>query len=214
MAIYVNNTQVAPALISQINLPFTDVAAISIQVNSNVTKKDKLVVNVYNPGGASIIWEVSTALAKHLRHNEYDVVLLAGDFNCHHPLWNPRHRLAHDEAGDELIEAASDLKLELLLLPGTVTYPQAKTAIDLVWGNDNAALRLLKCRIASDKDFGSDHLPIETIVGVAGDREETVTPPYNYSKTDWKKFSLKLSRDLPPLANIQNAKTKVDVKSS
>ena len=117
------------------------------------------------------------------------MVLLAGDFNCHHPLWNPRHYLVQDEAGDELVESVSDLNLELLLPPGTITYPHAKTAIDLVWGNNNAALRLLKCHIASDKDLGSDHLPIETVIAITGEKEGTTRPPYNYSKSNWEKFS-------------------------
>jgi endonuclease/exonuclease/phosphatase family metal-dependent hydrolase len=130
-------------------------------------KKNILVANLYNSCGASIIQGVHDTLATHLGQKKYDMILLTGDFNCHHPLWNPIHYLAHDKAGDELVEAVSDLKLELLLPPGTVTYPQAKTAIDLVWGNVNAALGLLKCRIATGKDFGSDHLPIETFISIA-----------------------------------------------
>jgi len=70
------------------------------------------------------------------------MILWVGDFNSHHPLWNPVQSHAHDTSGDDIIEAAVDLKLELLLPPGTVTYPAAKTTIDLIWGNPVAAAGL------------------------------------------------------------------------
>jgi hypothetical protein len=180
--IYTNNTQLTPAQISQIDLPFTDAVAISIQTNCEGTKKNILIGNIYNPCGASIIQGVRNSLVMHLRQKEYDMILLTGDFNCHHPRWNPRHYLAHDEVGDELIEAVADLKLELLLPPRTVTFPQAKTAIDLVWGDANAALGLQKCHIAPGKDFGSDHLPIETLISIARDVKKEITSLYNYQK--------------------------------
>ena len=211
--IYTNNAQLTPAQISQIDLPFTDALAISIQMNCEGTKKNILVANIYNPCGASIIQGIHNTLVTHLRQKEYDIILLTGDFNCHHPLWNPRHHSAHDATGDELVEAISDLKLELLLPPGTVTYPQAKTAIDLVWGNANAARGLLKCRTAPNKDFGSDHLPIETFIAVARDEKKKMTPSYNYLKTNWEEFTYKLNRGLPSLADRQNIRTKTEVET-
>ena len=99
--------------------------------------------------------------------------------------------MRHDEEADALVEMMSDLELNLLLPPGTITYPRSGTAIDLVWGNNEAVNQVIKCRIAKQHDHGSDHLPIETTIAM---RTEVPQPrlPYNYAKTNWQDFNDKL----------------------
>src|SRR5436190_8073513 len=46
---------------------------------------------------------------------------------------------------------------------GLITFPRAKTAIDLVFGNNYVEQRIIKCRIAPH-DHGSDHKPVEAIL--------------------------------------------------
>ena len=87
---------------------------------------------------------------------------MGGDFNTHHPVWNPEGYTRHDKEADALVEMMAELELTLLLPPRTVTYPNGGTTIDLVWGSDEAVNRTITCRIAEEHDQSLDHLPIET----------------------------------------------------
>ena len=57
---------------------------------------------------------------------------MAGDFNLHHPLWNPPNYQNQDSEADTLIDIISQTRLKPMLPAGTITFPRAKTAIDLV----------------------------------------------------------------------------------
>ena len=78
------------------------------------------------------------------------LLIVARDFNAHHPNWNPMGYSRHDEPGDEIIDMATDLGLTLLIPPGMVTYLEAETAIDLTWGN-----QAVRKKFPSDSDQGS-----------------------------------------------------------
>ena len=146
-------------------LPFSDIIALGITSET----ESILIINVYNPCDKPILSELFNHLREHIHQQNYHIIIMAGDFNCHHPLWNPREYIVHDEEADTLVEMAAELGLNLMIPAGTVTYPNGGTegtAIDLVWGNDEAVYRLLKCHIAEDHDHGSDHLPIETVLTI------------------------------------------------
>jgi ribonuclease HI len=99
-----------------------------------------------------------------------------------------------------LIDIMSQLQLKPMLPAGTITFIKAKTAIDLVWGNEYIEQRIIKCRIAKSSDHGSDHHPIETILNLhPSPYGPEARQRYNYSKTDWKVFEEKLKSYLPPL---------------
>src|SRR5947207_4436730 len=191
---YINKAHITPAQVTQLELPFTDVVALQIHpVNHHETST--LVVNIYNPGDESIIQDLHEILRrKHIENNA--TVILAGDFNCHHPMWNPAGYLRHDNTADHLVELAADLGLVLLIPPGTITYPNGQTAIDLVWGNHAAETRLLKCRTADENDQGSDHLPIETWLS-STDNSIKESTKLDFSRTDWEKFNDLLKAELP-----------------
>ena len=186
-ATYVNKSQILPAQITPINIPSSDVVAIQIHRQGF---KPLTVINVYNPCDAGISVQLHEALR--LRQIHEDEIILAGDFNCHHPMWNPLNYLRHDLEADHLVDLAMDLGLSLLIPPGTVTYPRAQTAIDLVWGNAAIESRLLKCQIAEENDQGSDHLPIETVLRSTSLETTSTEPQLNISKTDWDKFQTSL----------------------
>ena len=57
---------------------------------------------------------------------------MAGDFNLHHPLWNPPNYKNQDSEADMLINIISQRKLKPMLPAGIITFPRAKTAINLV----------------------------------------------------------------------------------
>jgi len=200
-AIYVNNAYLTAGQVTQVQMPFNDVTAVQIKTKDS---KPTLIVNVYNPGDESIITDLHTHLQRLTNNNQYGIIIIAGDFNCQHPAWNAREYIRHDEEANKLIEMAAELGMSLLLPPGTITYPIAGTTIDLVWGNDEALRRMIKCRIAKKHDQGSDHLPIETIISMETEKPQPQYA-YNYAKTNWKEFGHKLRTYLPdatlPLAN-------------
>ena len=99
----------------------------------------------------------------------------------------------------------TELELTLLLPPGTVTYPNAGTTIDLIWGSIEATNRIITCRIAEEYDHGSDHLPIETTIAMRIEQPQSI-PAYNYAKTNWKELNNKLESYLVEMTPIDEEK--------
>ena len=182
--IYVNKKSFTAAQITQLLIPSADITAIQAKLQG--ASKPSLFINIYNPSDNSAL----PALQRYFQQNpphHYELIIMAGDFNCHHPMWNPPRYSRHDEEADKLVEIATELGLNLLIPPGTVTFPNAETAIDLVWANEMASARMMKCGVAQVHDHGSDHLPIETwLIGEIQKLPEL--PSFNYNKTDWEKF--------------------------
>jgi Endonuclease-reverse transcriptase len=196
-AIYVNKNSLAAARITQLPILSTDITAIQIMLQDST--KPSLFVNIYNPCDDSALPALKLYFQGsrvNLTSNSHDLVIVAGDFNCHHPTWNPPGYTRHDEEADKLVDIASDLGLGLLIPPGTVTFPNAGTAIDLVWANNTAANRMLKCHVSQAHDQGSDHLAIETLLTAEMQKAPEV-PSFNYDKTDWEEFNKVLPKVLP-----------------
>jgi hypothetical protein len=203
-AIYVNNKILRTSSFQQTHIPFSDVTAITIMTNGE--NKATLLINVYNPRDHDLISPLRQYLHQHINTEDYETVIMAGDFNLHHPMWNPQGYTTHDSQADELVEMMADHDMRLLLPPGTVTFPNAGTTIDLVWGNESAERTKIKCQISEDNDHGSDHLPIETILDLQPRTPGQQTQlAYNYAKTDWKTLEAKLSTYLPDIINTDNS---------
>ena len=148
-SIYINNNLISVAQTTQIQLLLDDVTAIEIATKD---PQPTLIVNVYKPCDKNTIPELYEHLQKMVTIRKYTTIIIAGDFNSHHPYWNPSEYTRHDEEADTLMEMITELELDLLIPAGTVTYPKAGTAIDLVWGNDEAKNRTIKCQIAEKND--------------------------------------------------------------
>jgi len=192
-AIYIRKTITA----FQIETSVKDVTAIQIPTEPKPT----LIVNIYKPSDETTISAIHQSLQAHLKNKDYDTIIIGGDFNLHHPLWNPEGYLQQDDEAETLIDMMTDMNLNLLLPPGTITFPDADTTIDLVWGNDSTVERTIKCQIAEGHDHGSDHLPIQTIIATPTSLTNTTThstPPFDFMKTDWNNFNDKLKKSLPP----------------
>jgi hypothetical protein len=84
--IYINNHILDTSAFKIIDLPFPDVTAVAINTMNN--PKPIMIINVYNPHDQSLI----TPLMEYLQSLEipqYHAAVIAGDFDLHHPLWNP-----------------------------------------------------------------------------------------------------------------------------
>ena len=127
--IYINKKSFTAAQITQLSIPSADITAIQVKLQG--ASKPSLFINIYNPCDNSAL----PALQQYFQQNpprHHELIIMAGDFNCHHPMWNPPLYTRHDEEADKLIDIATDLGLNLLIPLGTITFPNAETAIDLV----------------------------------------------------------------------------------
>ena len=117
-----------------------------------------------------------------IKIEDYNAIIIIGDFNLHHPLWNPQNYTIHDTQTDELVELMVDYGLQLILPSGIIIYPREGTAIDLVWGNEKAENAIVKCTILEENDHVSDHLAIETILNLQTSIITSVEMSFNYVK--------------------------------
>jgi hypothetical protein len=164
-------------------VPSTDVVAVEVSISGS--QKSVLIINVYNRCDESVLPTLHSYLTENLRPYRYELIVMGGDFNCHHPMWNAPDYGRHDDQADSLIDMAASLGLNLMLPPGIITYPNAGTTIDLVWGNGTAINNTLKCKVAEDHDHGSDHLPIETVLSTSSTQIPPPEPMFNFAKTNW-----------------------------
>src|SRR5579859_625440 len=94
-SIYINNNKITPATFEQIFIPYKDITAISIMPSPPFIKPI-LIINIYNADNNTLIDEMDNIMHQHVNIQDYEVVVLAGDFNLHHPLWNPIGYTKHD----------------------------------------------------------------------------------------------------------------------
>ena len=74
-----------------------------------------LTINIYNPCDQSIITELHEYLWENINTQDYGSLVVGGDFNAHHALWNPKTYTRHDE-GDAIVEMMTELELNLILI--------------------------------------------------------------------------------------------------
>ena len=94
-AIYTNNCLLSASQVTPMELPFSDTTAIVITTTD--TSKPALIINIYNPCNNSILADLHDYLHTNININEYGTVIITGDFNTHHPLWNPTGYTRHDQ---------------------------------------------------------------------------------------------------------------------
>jgi len=200
VAIYINNRKIPKNCYEILDSPNQDTAAIALKTQ---TSSDPLLIaNIYNlrdsqnrfPHMAEMLTYI-----QQLGQRPNSGIMIAGDFNLHHPLWNAIECRTHDAAANTLLEKMSQINLRLLTPPGMITFPRSSTSLDLIWGDDGLKYQTLKCGIAKNNDHGSDHLPIEIMLNLKPHQFEAHTRGFNYKKTDWQTFEAKLVQFLPPL---------------
>jgi len=184
-AIYLNNTKISSNAYASIPFSSPDVVAIQLMdAESHAT----LVVNIYNDPSKDTIMKLGEFLAQQCWSNNYIYMglLVAGDFNLHHPLWNKDGYHIHNAVADKLLQIMGAHSMDTILPPRTITFPRANKAIDLVWGNNFVQQHVIKCKITKNEDHGSDHLPIWMLLHLTPSQPETtIQQAFNYEKADW-----------------------------
>ena len=210
VAIYFNNKKISPSSIEQIAIPHPDIIAVSLPPQLPFLKPT-LIVNLYNDTHTySAMEQLRHILFRHLKIEDYEVILVAGDFNLHHALWNRVGYTAQEPQAQTLVETMMEANLRPLLPPGMVTFPSRSdgtqpTSIDLVWSNESAEDIVIKCHtVEGTNDHGSDHYPIEIVLDLSPKKLPPIVPPYNYDKTNWDLVKIELQCLLPPAINSNN----------
>src|SRR5579859_7734998 len=198
-AIYVNKRLLPEKSFQVLHYPSSDVAMIQLKKDDN--GPPMLLINVYYTKGTSLINDLAMFLRTHLRHHQYGEIAIVGDFNLHHPLWNPPGYEAHDKEVEDLVDLMSENGLDLMLPEGTITFPRSGTSLDLVWGNAQLEDKVVRCKVALNHDHGSDHYAVLTTLDMKPERWEQ-KPMYNFEKTNWELLKSELTKRLPPITDI------------
>ncbi|KAG5744817.1 hypothetical protein H9Q70_012477 [Fusarium xylarioides] len=140
------------------------------------------------------------ALFERLDDTDGDSVLV-GDFNLHHRSWSLHGRNETAKSRD-FYERISSTNMELLTIPGTITYSNSQdesirsSTIDLTFADQVIVPDVVYCRVHPAPGFRSDHRIIETKISrLIGTRVRTKPC---LDRVDQKTFTDVLVRHLPP----------------
>ena len=100
-AIYINKKSFTAAQITQLPVPSSDITAIEVKLQGS--SQPSLFINVYNPCDHSALPALQQYFQQNLPYH-YELIIMAGNFNCHRPMWNPSQYTRHDEEADKLID--------------------------------------------------------------------------------------------------------------
>lgn len=149
------------------------------------TREGKVqIVNFYNPC-KRLSMELMDELAGYLGGK----VICCGDFNAHSTLWDD----SNDENG-MVIEDLMENKNLVCLNDGSGTRINIRTgsesAIDLTLVSDSLA-GVCSWEVIRRTTVGSDHYPIEIVVGVNLEEYNTERiQKWSFSGADWEKFKI------------------------
>lgn len=153
----------------------SDLITIQLHLAKREGEREKILIHTaYNPPPEShAVRELSQQLLDITKVLDTETTqILLGDFNLHHSVWggpsSKRHVLA-----ETLLQATEEKGLSLLLPPGLITRDlivnegtqqerRQQTTVDLIFGSQVIAQRIITCDVRRDLGTGSDHLPIET----------------------------------------------------
>ena len=132
-----------------------EIQAITIKTNN----QDQDIVNVYNKNNT-----LNKQEFKHYIQQINQNFILVGDFNGHHPIWEPLKNPNPNNCGTKLAEILTENDNFCLATPPNLpTYTNGHTGetstIDLVFCSKN---NLPQTNVILLADFGGDHSPILT----------------------------------------------------
>ena len=184
------------------------------------------IYNIYNNGNHQ---DTLTLLAHHLgtQHSTTNItagLILLGDFNCHHPLWNDpnNHHLftnTNIAAAQPLLDILATHNLRMPLPPGTPTLhanaSKNYTRPDNVFSSESLMATIIRCEVVEQlTPVNTDHFPIITECIITPELMK-LTPRYNFCMTDWDKFDAKLQHHLQqlprpkPICSIHTAENRL-----
>jgi endonuclease/exonuclease/phosphatase family metal-dependent hydrolase len=125
-----------------------------------VSMPELFLVNIYNAGPKPND-NALQALTQLDLHWVSAKVVIGGDFNLHHPLWEPhqKNRRHISQATQFLVDWMADMELDVANNPGTQTRPSSNSVLDLVILNAASDVTNLHV-LNKEEGLFSNHLPI------------------------------------------------------
>ena len=173
----------------------------SIGHEISLQTKNSKIVNIYNiylPKGP-----ISEQDVNWLRTTEQNNTIIVGDFNCHHPEWEPDCPEARVKTSDKLINALDQTDLVLLNEKCITRLPDnpknLPSAIDLSFSSADIAMTTSWCR--GESPLNSDHFPIliTTVMDkIYADNDSCDDVKFNFKKANWEHFKDILSKQTYP----------------
>jgi ribonuclease HI len=212
-------SDIKPDLWTQVEVNSLDVTAMA----AHTTQGSFLIINVYNDCNHSASLDAVRALfesrRRSLPQDSHEEIILLGDFNRHHPLWDDpsnHHLFTRSNLRDAqlLLDLTADYDLHMALPASTPTLismaTKNYTRPDNVFVSDGVLELLLNCTThPGDQPPSSDHIPIETTLELPLER----LPPIkrlDFRKVDWEDFRKSLDQHL----NSHNIPREVHNRSS
>ncbi|KAG5736093.1 hypothetical protein E4T56_gene6291 [Termitomyces sp. T112] len=196
------NTNISTDAFTQLTIHSTDITAVCFAGKFSFLS----LFNIYNDCKHN---EVLTTLSSFLSSSAHiacpsasDCMLWLGDFNCHHPLWEPvdnHHLNSPKDFIQPLLDMLTAYNMELALPPGIPMLQTASnrwTRPDNVWRSHTDVDPIISCNIVPSLcPTRADHLPIVTEVELPVQR--TSSPPSkDFHSVDWTAFNEALTEHL------------------
>lgn len=130
------------------------------------------IFNVYNPPYPNEEYGPLEVLYSTAPHFFKSNCLLQGDFNLHHPYWQPSWRKSPSPAAEKFLNWTEENNFNLLSPLDKPTQNRGNV-LDLAFGF-GPLLSNARCNIAKNIECPSDHLPLLTTI-LCGKREESLS---------------------------------------
>ncbi|GAA5995024.1 hypothetical protein JCM11641_005127 [Rhodosporidiobolus odoratus] len=162
----------------QLALDSADAVAVDIEAGEPLPaggKKVIRVVGLYNPASSDPLHNatVTSALPAALSAAPAPThVVVAGDFNLRHPLWQTeRTSSPPSEAAESAVSLLSLHNLDLALPPNTHTFFSHNrrdiATLDLVIVDLQTKERVISCAVDTELESGSDHRPVRATIDLS-----------------------------------------------
>lgn len=169
-------------------------------------------VNFYqNRGDISIqptLDEIQATIQQHTSlTNKQTMIILAGDFNRHHPAWSTNRAYPlFIQYAEELINFFSTHGLQWCLPRGlptfwSTTFPGKTSTIDLTV--TDSVERLIRCNLYHD-NYGSDHRGVYSEWSLQPQYRPDPKPRRAYDRADGEKIGLAVKTAIEPQDTIRN----------
>lgn len=174
---------------SPTSLPDPDFLVLDATEGENIVQ----LINIYNEQ-RNDVWAVDRCLYRYPLTNH---TILTGDFNLHHPWWDPLDPNPTAAKAEVFVEWIEDQGMALINEPGQGTFYRShmtrESTIDLTFASESIANKVTYWQV--NGDAGSDHYAV--IFTLRGAKVDLVDSPmaftrFNTEKADWSLFDTTL----------------------
>ena len=177
-------------MIETIDIPSPNITGLRIKMKEDSVPVN--FINVYNKPESYTLLLVSDIVRQIANQPTH----LLGDFNAHHPAWNPTElNIPTEKDTEDMVSLLQQYNFTLVSPPGIPTRYgfRSATTIDLYWLSSTVEhFDTAFCSVDDEYDSLSDHRPLHFIIrleyGVDRPRKR-----WNLKKADWKKGKRKLA---------------------